>query len=149
MTPFYAGGLHFSCARCSDCCRHDPGFVFLSGNDSEHLAKRLGLEYSSFIVVYCRWVPAGGGTEMLSLKERSNYDCILWGTNGCSVYEDRPLQCKTFPFWNSVIGCEESWRATAVECLGMDTGRMYDREEIDRLLALRENDPVVVRNVIR
>ena len=145
MTPFYADGLRFSCARCSSCCRHDPGYVFLSLKDAEQLAKRNGLEYSSFVSAYCRWIPIGGGSEMLSLKERSNYDCVFWGANGCSVYEDRPLQCKTFPFWDSVLADEKSWRATSADCPGMNTGRLYDRDEIECLSALRDSDPVVVR----
>jgi len=145
LAPFYSEGLRFGCARCSLCCRRDPGFVFLSEEDAEALAKRLGLEYSSFLSTYCRWIPSGGGVEVLSLKEKLNYDCILWGADGCSAYEDRPLQCRTFPFWDSVVADEASWRATAEECPGMNVGKLFGRDEIERLLALRTEHPAATR----
>jgi Fe-S-cluster containining protein len=148
MIPFYSEGLRFSCTRCSSCCRHDPGFVFLSRNDAEVLAKHHGLGYSSFIAAYCRWIPAGG-VEMLSLKERSNYDCLFWGNDGCSVYADRPLQCRTFPFWRTVVASEDAWRATAVDCPGMNGGILYGKEDIEELLSLRDADPIVTRNACR
>jgi len=145
LKPHYEKGLRFSCARCSGCCRRDPGFVFLSIADAETLAKRIGLDYSSFVAAYCRWIPAGGGVELLSLKERANYDCVLWGADGCSVYEDRPLQCRTYPFWDSVVESEESWESTARDCPGMGNGRLFGKEEIERFISLREADPVATR----
>ena len=41
-----------------------------------------------------------------SIKERkiskNNYECIFFdsGIAGCSIYNFRPNQCKTYPFWN-------------------------------------------------
>ena len=37
---FYSDGLRFECTRCSRCCRHTPGYVFLSENDVERLDPR-------------------------------------------------------------------------------------------------------------
>ena len=145
--PFYAAGLRFGCTLCSACCRFDPGFVFLSRRDADRLAARLGLDYSSFVAAYCRWIPAGGGVEQLSLKEKSNFDCFFWENGGCSVYEDRPLQCRTFPFWDSVVESKDSWKAVAADCPGMNAGPVVLAEEIARLLALRDGDPVVRRSV--
>jgi len=30
---FYKDGLSFECQACSNCCRKDPGYVFLSEKD--------------------------------------------------------------------------------------------------------------------
>ena len=35
-----------------------------------------------FIASYCRWVDRGDGTENLCLREKKNYDCILWDQYG-------------------------------------------------------------------
>lgn len=40
-----------------------------------------------------------------SIKENKfgeSYECIFYDreSNGCKIYEARPLQCKTFPFWD-------------------------------------------------
>jgi Fe-S-cluster containining protein len=140
--PFYAQGLRFSCVRCSRCCRVDPGFVFLRKNDVELLVGALKMKYTEFIKRYCRWTPNAGGGEQLSLKEKTNYDCIFWAA-GCSLYEARPLQCRAFPFWPSMLASREVWEA--VSCAGMGTGTLYPREEIEALLARQRAEPIIER----
>lgn len=142
---FYSKGLRFACTRCHACCRHDPGFVFLSRPDADALATRLGIGYSEFVEIYCRWVPVGGGVERLSLKERANYDCILWGKDGCSVYEDRPVQCRTFPFWASTVRSREAWDATGEDCPGIGQGPLHGVEEIEAQLAAGEAETIITR----
>jgi Fe-S-cluster containining protein len=140
--PFYAQGLRFSCARCSECCRIDPGFVFLRENDLELLVSALKMKYTEFIKRYCRWVPGAGGGEQLSLKEKANYDCVFW-SHGCSLYEARPLQCRTYPFWPSVIASRKAWEAA--RCPGMGRGTLYSRGEIEVLLAQQRAEPIIER----
>ena len=65
------------------------------------MATHLGLEVREFTKRYLR-----NGTKGRSLKEvqlaANNYACIFFDTvkKQCSVYEVRPLQCRTFPFWS-------------------------------------------------
>lgn len=143
--PFWSEGLRFECTRCSACCRFEPGYVFLSRREALALATRLGMDYSRFVAVYCRWIPTGDGLEALSLKDKSNYDCILWGDGGCSVYEDRPSQCRTFPFWRSVLRSRDAWEATASGCPGMDRGKLRSAEEIRDALAERDGEAPLTR----
>jgi Fe-S-cluster containining protein len=140
--PFYAQGLRFSCARCSECCRIDPGFVFLRKNDVETLVPALKMGYTEFIKRYCRWVPDAGRGERLSLKEKPNYDCVFW-SNGCAVYEARPLQCRAYPFWPSMLASRKRW--DALSCAGMGTGTLYSREEIEALVARQKAEPIIER----
>ena len=147
MIPaFYADGLHFRCNKCSDCCRLDPGYVFLSQRDVDKLALASGLSYINFIGVYCRWIPSGDGHELLSLKEKANYDCILWGENGCDFYADRPLQCKSFPFWKSNLSSKAAWDLQASTCPGMNNGELHSQKEIDCTSALHEAESIVSRS---
>ncbi len=145
IPAFYEQGLHFSCTRCSACCRYDPGFVFLSEKDLARLVTALGMSYSELIATYCRWIPVGNGTEQLSLKERSNYDCIFW-KEGCTVYEGRPLQCRSFPFWESIVASPETWDAAKADCPGIGKGAFHDAREIEKTLALRKAEPIVQRS---
>jgi Fe-S-cluster containining protein len=147
--PFYARGLRFSCTRCSECCRIDPGFVFLRKKDTEALVSALKMAYSEFITGYCRWVPnLDGGDrrplERLSLREKTNYDCIFW-KNGCSVYEARPLQCRTFPFWPSILESGRSWAAMLGLCPGMGTGTLHTMQEIELIMDQQKAEPVITR----
>lgn len=142
--PYYSNGLMFSCTHCSACCRHDPGFVYLSEKDLEKLLKWFTLERDVFISVFCHWVSCGDGFEYLSLKEKHNYDCILWD-DGCTVYENRPLQCSIYPFWASLVQTKDSWNAAAVDCPGMNQGVLHDSYQIQTHLQRRCEQPYITR----
>jgi Fe-S-cluster containining protein len=144
VPPFYTGGLYFSCTRCSSCCRHESGFVFLSAQDVKLLAAARQMEYTGFVETYCRWVPAETGMEQLSLKEKSNFDCIFW-KEGCTVYSSRPLQCRTFPFWPAILYSPGSWEQVKTGCPGAGQGAFHGRGEIEALLAAQEAEPVLKR----
>ena len=147
-SPFYAQGLRFSCIRCSSCCRYDSGYVFLSGKDASLLGAALNMGYREFTETFCRWVPSANGTEQLSLKEKSNNDCIFWvAEGGCSVYETRPLQCRAFPFWSSVVSSRKNWEITAADCPGVDRGMLHSRDSIENWLVQRENEPIISRSI--
>jgi Fe-S-cluster containining protein len=144
--PFYAQGLRFSCTRCSSCCRFDPGFVFLTQTDLDALTAELGMAEEGFIAVYCRWVPPPGAGvfSQLSLKEKSNYDCIFW-KDGCTVYNARPVQCRTFPFWASILESKDSWENTACSCPGIGKGKLLDGEYIRASLKERHSEAIVMK----
>ena len=73
------------------------------------------------------------GFEVLARLEKDNYDCILW-ENGCSLYEHRPSQCRTYPFWAWIVKDKETWDDVATECPGMRAadGRLWTYEEIEK-----------------
>ena len=136
---FYQAGLRFECTRCSKCCRHTPGYVFLSSSDLDVLSAALGMDRQRFLREYCRRVPLGMARR-ISLKEKENLDCILWENGGCSVYEARPLQCRSFPFWSGCVSSPEEWEIHARQCPGMGKGALHSRAEIERWLAQRLRD---------
>lgn len=73
-----------------------------------------------------------------SLVERANYDCVFLDpqTRKCRVYEDRPRQCRTWPFWNSNIKSPETWKATCEACPGSGQGKLYTIEQIEQQAAV-------------
>lgn len=141
---FYKDGLRFSCQRCSSCCRFDPGIVNLSNCDLQKLLGWANLDEESFIAKYCRWVPKADGFEYLCLKEKENFDCILWD-NGCKAYENRPFQCSSYPFWPSLLTDEDWWEANAQDCPGVNQGTLHPFEEIKAYLTRRKAEPYIRR----
>ena len=139
---FYADGLKFSCKRCSSCCRYDSGFVFLSQKDINKLSSALKTDINGIISAYCRWVTDKNGEEVLSLKEKSNNDCILWDC-GCTVYQARPIQCVSFPFWKSIIASEQCWKIASENCPGMNSGKLHTKEEIEKICASRSSETLI------
>ena len=140
--PFYASGLKFSCKRCSSCCRYDSGFVFLSEKDLENLAEMLKQDKSRVLSIYCRWVTDWKGDEVLSLKEKSNKDCILW-ESGCIVYTSRPLQCKAFPFWESIVSSSQNWEIAASDCPGINSGELHTKTAIEGIIKSRASEKII------
>lgn len=127
---FYKDGLNFSCQRCSFCCGHSPGFVYLSRRDLDTLCNHFNLTVKEFFDKYCRWADYYYGEQVIALLEKKNYDCILW-ENGCSAYEARPIQCSTYPFWSWMIKDKGMWEECAAECPGMNKGKLWSFEEIE------------------
>ena len=38
------------------------------------------------------------------VEKADNHDCIFYDRQrGCTVYEDRPRQCRTWPFWRPLL----------------------------------------------
>ena len=146
--PFYSNGLYFSCTCCSACCRFESGYVFLSKKDVSILRDNLHMEYKEFIETYCRWIPMENKRYELSLKEKSNFDCIFWKNGVCSVYGSRPLQCKAFPFWSSIVNSKKNWEATGKDCPGIGRQILHSPDSINRWLAQREKEPIMSRGVL-
>jgi Fe-S-cluster containining protein len=124
--PWYRDGLRFACTRCGGCCR-GAGTVRVTDAEIEALGRRLDLAPDEFRAAYTRKLRGGE----VSLRERRNRDCIFYDRDrGCSVHEDRPRQCRAWPFWGSVVHSRERWQDEARSCPGMDQGPRHGADEI-------------------
>lgn len=130
MGKIYENGLNFECQRCSFCCGHSPGYVYLSRRDLDALCDFFKMSVKEFVEKNCRWVEYYYGAEVLALKEKPNYDCWLW-EDGCSAYVARPVQCSTYPWWSWMVKSQEMWDDCAKDCPGMNKGRKWTYEEIE------------------
>ena len=105
--PWYHAGLKFQCTQCGDCCTGAPGYVWVNKEEIEALAALLKLDVEEFEKRYVRRV----GIRK-SLVEFPNGDCIFFHSESrtCQVYQARPRQCRTWPFWNSNLASPEAWQ---------------------------------------
>jgi Fe-S-cluster containining protein len=93
------------------------------------LARRVGLPEVAFRAIYTRRLRGGE----VSLREKRSKQCVFFdGARGCAVYPDRPRQCRTWPFWRSVVHSRERWAEEAEECPGMGSGPLHQAEWIER-----------------
>jgi Fe-S-cluster containining protein len=151
LPPWYGGGLRFTCSQCGNCCTGGPGYVWISKVEISRLAEHLKLTTAQVISRYCRKVG-----NCYSLKEsrnsRGEYDCIflkeekvssgkkgqtiVFTRRSCTVYPVRPLQCRTWPFWEGNLVSPEAWKRASQRCHGMNNGaRVFGYDEI---VALRD-----------
>lgn len=126
--PWYNAGLKFECSQCGDCCTGAPGFVWVNSAEIEALAANVGLTAEAFEDQYVRRV----GVRK-SLKEFPDGACVFFNTEkrNCNVYEARPRQCRTWPFWDSNLKTPEDWKHTCEVCPGSGKGRLHSIEEIE------------------
>ena len=130
----------FECTRCNGCCGGKPGYVWLSEEDLDTLCGYTRMSRREFVLVYCKLVDIGIKVT-LSLKEKQNYSCVFLGSGGCEVYEARPSQCRTYPFWESIIEEENGWEKERVECPGIGHGPAAQPDKISASLQLRRDNP--------
>ncbi|MEM6688715.1 MAG: YkgJ family cysteine cluster protein [Planctomycetota bacterium] len=125
---WYKEGLQFECTQCGGCCSGGPGFVWIDDNELQAMANHLKIEVEDFKRKFTRMVDG-----RRSLTERQNYDCVLLDQESrkCTVYENRPIQCRTWPFWDSCVQSKKAWQATCRVCPGAGTGRLYSLDQIE------------------
>lgn len=141
QSVFWAKGLRFKCISCGRCCRHEPGYVFLSPQDLRGLSRHLDLDEKTFTETFCREVNIGG-VKRLSLNETDVNDCVFW-KNGCSVYRARPLQCRTYPFWSGILASEDEWIRESGVCPGIGIGPLHSKRRIASDLKRRERQVLI------
>lgn len=127
---WYKDGLRFECLQCGSCCTGFSGTVCVSDEEIAVLAHRFDLLEAEFRKDYTRMV--GGGA--ISLVEKKNKDCIFFEKDhGCTVYEDRPRQCRTWPFWRYNVYSPGHWKREAKRCPGMNSGQLYTADLIKEM----------------
>ena len=132
--PWYQRGLNFQCTGCGDCCTGAPGYVWVNKAEIEAMAALLKMDFDKFQKKYVRLI----GIRK-SLLEFANGDCVFFDNQqrGCKIYDARPSQCRTWPFWDSNLNSPESWDDTAEHCPGCNNGPLVAFEEIERQRKLR------------
>lgn len=131
---FWSEGIRFECQGSGNCCvsRGGYGFVYLTLEDRRALAKKLKLSTTIFTKRYCE-----RDDEIWKLKEDSGPDCVFLEKSRCSVYEARPTQCRTWPFWSEVLNARTWNREVAAFCPGVNKGRVWTVEEIREQLSIQ------------
>ncbi len=125
---FYQDGLRFECLQCGNCCRQPGGIVEVSEEEISEMSHALRIESYSFKQQFCR-----PDTNQWQLKAHDDGACIFLKDNRCILYDSRPLQCRTFPFWPENLKSHYRWKQLKQLCPGIDKGRIVDVQEIQVL----------------
>ena len=131
---FYKDGIKFECQGSGKCCitRGKYEYVYVSFKDRKRLAAYLGISANAFTAKYAR------KTDGLYHIKNLGKNCLFYRENRCMVYDARPWQCRTWPFWpenmNRIVWEEE----VASYCPGVGKGKLYTAEEIEEILVKRK-----------
>ena len=131
---WYIAGLHFECRQCGKCCSGlQEGVIWISRHEINMLADRLGITASELRKKHLKRIGFRS-----SIKENPcSKDCIflaeLNGSKGCTIYDVRPMQCRSWPFWPGNLQSPDDWNTAATKCPGVNKGRLYTFDEIQKI----------------
>jgi hypothetical protein len=134
--PWYKDGLKFKCTGCGKCCTGTKGLVFVTEDEIKGMAAFLNITSELFKRKYLkirnnRYVLV----EKKSLTVFGEFDCIFLKDKKCEVYGERPLQCRTYPWWPENLTSKESFALAALECEGIsDDAPIVTLQEITKHL---------------
>ena len=124
--------LRFSCTRCGACCRHVGSGVGLTAIDLE----RLGRDRRSRIA----------HPVFLDRLQSDGSSCASLSDADCTVYADRPLVCRLYPFYLGVKN-DGTLQVSIDHCPGVDSpgADLVDQSYIEQeVLPALVQDPAYV-----
>jgi Fe-S-cluster containining protein len=132
---WYGDGLRFACTGCGRCCTGSDGYVWVTREEICALAERFGISLDQFGKRFLRRVGA-----RYALVDGPHGDCVFLVGKVCSVYEDRPSQCRAFPWWPANLESRGAWLAAAETCEGIsDDAPIVPFGEIESLRRSSQN----------
>lgn len=106
-----------ACAACGGkCCTGESGNIFVSHDEIVNISNFLKLSQEEFRKKYLHKV--GFKLSLNEVKYQDGFACVFFDTEqkNCSIYEQRPTQCRTFPFWEYFKTHKEELKK---ECMGV------------------------------
>ena len=132
-TVNYNNGIRFECQGSGNCCvsRNSYGYVYLSKDDLKRFSKYFKISLKNFKDKYCQTTDG-----FIHLVEKPEFEgnCIFLKEKKCSVYESRPSQCRTWPFWNENMNTKVWNKDISINCPGIGKGKLLNKKEIEKLL---------------
>lgn len=118
--PWYITGLHFACQQCGQCCcGPQEGVIWISRQEIKLLAKYLGQTPREVRKKYLQRI-----NFHFSIKENPcSKNCVFLITQNdsksCAIYDVRPMQCRTWPFWPANLNSPNDWNTAIARCPGI------------------------------
>jgi Fe-S-cluster containining protein len=158
--------VSFACQRCGKCCHHRrpkefgdlipielieefwerSNLIYLTKRDIERIGNKTGRKAEHFVDTLYRYdglvvrVEDEGSKVILDLpvmRSKEDTTCIFYH-DGCSVYEERPIACRLFPFRVEESSSPRGDLLLQIgynpSCPGIGKGVVADKHELVRLV---------------
>ena len=131
---WWDNGIHFECQGSGRCCvsRDEYGYVYLTKEDRIRMAKALDLSTREFTKKYCEKLDG-----IYHLIDGEDGRCQFLSENKCGIYQGRPTQCRTWPFWPEVMDAKIWEKEVAKFCPGIGKGKLWSKSEILENISLQ------------
>lgn len=129
--------LPFDCTACGKCCK-TKGQVYMTPEEHAKAADLLSMSKQEFVQQYASHtlVDETNGDLWVRLLDQSitstpttsdHHGCIFLNEdNTCQIYEARPIQCSTYPFWPSILASRAAWNREVRRADEEKDGRRQD-----------------------
>ncbi len=89
-----------ACENCDGyCCTGESGYTWVNMEEVSKIADLMGQDIDRFVSLYL--VRIGSRFCLKEVKIKGSFHCLFFDEKNrrCSIYDVRPIQCRTFPFW--------------------------------------------------
>ncbi len=90
------------CNNCNgNCCIGESGYIWINSQEIQALSLHLKISVEDLKIRFLNKIAYKYSIKEVKLAS-NNYACCFFNLDKkqCSVYDVRPNQCRTFPFWD-------------------------------------------------
>ena len=149
-------GVKFGCTGCGRCCQND-GVVWLDTDEFADLCESLKMKPDDVLDRYTEEVMSGWvklKNKPDTLSQTGNDRCIFLSDvdgKSCTIYESRPVQCRTYPYWPKLLFNSSTFNSQAVVPDDSSAGPHWSAatggcEGINHVNSTRVSSTIVYRN---
>ncbi len=123
--------VRFECSRCALCCGDTENrrrTVLMLKSEAERISKKTTKRVSEF-------AHKKGNVKPYNyvMKKNSDGKCVFLADNLCTIYDERPLICKFYPFKLDNLSNNEYVFSVTQECPGVGRGQQLKKGFFDKL----------------
>ncbi|MCI7363511.1 MAG: YkgJ family cysteine cluster protein [Campylobacter lanienae] len=110
----------FDSSKCDECggkcCVGESGYIWISEDEIKSLGEYLG--YKTELIKEIFLEKFGNRYSIKEKPYKGGFACIFFDekNKNCSIYEYRPNQCRSFPFWEHF---KRNFKELERECIGV------------------------------
>lgn len=110
----------FDSSKCDECggkcCVGESGYIWINEDEIRSLGEHLGYKIELFKEIFLE--KFGNRYSIKEKPYKSGLACIFFDekNKNCSIYEYRPNQCRSFPFWEHF---KRNFKELERECIGV------------------------------
>ena len=110
----------FDSSKCDECggkcCVGESGYIWISEDEIRSLGAYLGYKTELFKEIFLE--KFGNRYSIKEKLYKGGLACIFFDekNKNCSIYEYRPNQCRSFPFWEHF---KRNFKELERECIGV------------------------------
>jgi Fe-S-cluster containining protein len=132
---YYPSNVEWSCIQCGSCCgdiKQRTRMILLLPDDIKRIEKN---KKKGFYMEWCE------GNFIGLMCKKKNGKCVFYSQGKCTIYKNRALLCKMYPFWLEKKG-EFFVFGISEDCPGIKEGDLLREAFFSKLLqmALRAMD---------